>query len=125
MLYFTNVSIPCISELVVHLNLDKKFDDLEGHHTLRINCNRASWGHTQKMFRFNPIHLFADRADDKRILAGSLANSASGMFKSFTSTSVQYFVKKIDQAAMYKDFANAAMFSITKIGIDLGVAALR
>lgn len=61
MLYFDDVNIPCESEIVVSLqNEDRALEKLQAQNSVRIPCNMATLGTTQKMFRHYEIKLFQE-----------------------------------------------------------------
>ena len=113
-LYFNDVFIPCTNEVIVSMATALTFDAFEVHNTVRINCNRASLGTTEKVFRFYPVKMFQE--DPKQTwfqaISEDMAKSTTTIFRSFVQNSVGYFVKKVSKAAMLKDFKNAALFSV-------------
>jgi hypothetical protein len=129
MLYFDEVDIPCRNELLVSLQNEREENDkLQAQNTVRIPCNMASLGTTQKLFRFYEVKLFEDEepVDTNIAVAHDLSSSATSMFKSYvTQRLVGSLIKSIEKTQRIKDFVNSAMFSVTQLGIDLSFEYLR
>jgi len=129
MLYFDEVDIPCRNELLVSLQNEREENDkLQAQNTVRIPCNMASLGTTQKLFRFYEVKLFEDEepVDTNIAVAHDLSSTATSMFKSYvTQRLVGTLIKSVEKTQRIKDFVNSAMFSVTQLGIDLSFEYLR
>jgi len=61
MLYFEDINIPCESEIVVSLqNEMRALEKIHAQNSIRIPCNMATLGTTQKLFRHYEIKLFQE-----------------------------------------------------------------
>lgn len=133
-LYFNDVNIPCISEVVISLANEENLDILDIQNTVRINCNQASLGPTQKIIRLHSLNLF--EFEDRNLggsgeLKDALLDSTTTMMFNYMLSGNKY-VKNMDEILMIidlsnnlKNMANAAFFTVSKVVIDFGINYLK
>lgn len=129
-LYFNDVNIPCKSEVIISLANEESLDFLDIHNTVRINCNPVTLGATQKIIRLHSLNMF--EYEDKRIggteeLKDSILDTTTTMLFNYlladndVISSVDDLLMVIEFTDNIKNMANAAFFSVTKIGINFGL----
>jgi len=54
---FSDLTLPCINELIVLMIKDENKNQVASHNTIRVECGQQSVGYSQREFRFHNVAL--------------------------------------------------------------------